>query len=335
MKARYGTDNIDDLEQQQSDESSSSSEEEWTEDKEKAFFKTLSNLKKKDPKIYDPNVRFFTPEEGGEPNSSPKKKKNPASSSKQKKAEAKPFLLKDHERTMILEKGGLISDSEEEDSKQDKAPTTLSYYQELDSIRKGFSQALEGIESDDENEEQLLLKKGKAKTQEEVQQEDEDYRLWLKGELKRWVDYFVMDFMTKFNVISDYYRLDNGKLSKDEVKELSFLRSYWNDEKLDEGEKFLRDYILNRKYIEGEDRTLKSSSAVGAGEEDDEESSYNKIAHDSDEGGLSNDEQFEEQREEFEHKYNFRFEEPDPEFVSELCVYISLVKYLIAKFCLF
>lgn len=109
-------------------------------------------------------------------------------------------------------------------------------------------------------------------------------------------------------------------MSKDEVKELSFLRSYWTDEKLDEGEQFLRDYILNRKYVEGKDSNTKN-------DDDDETRNYNQIAHDSDEGGLSNDEQFEEQREEFEHKYNFRFEEPDPEFVSETKTILDSKKY--------
>jgi protein KRI1 len=101
------------------------------------------------------------------------------------------------------------------------------------------------------------------------------------------------------------YRLEKGKLPKEEEKELSFLRSYWNDDKLDEGEKFLRDYILNRKYKEEDHEEV----------EKDHVPSYNAIVHDSDED-LSNDEQFEQKREEFEHKYNFRFEEPDPEFVS-------------------
>jgi protein KRI1 len=99
-------------------------------------------------------------------------------------------------------------------------------------------------------------------------------------------------------------RLENGKLSKDEEKELGFLRSYWTDDKLDEGEKFLRDYILNRKYIEPEDDTAKTPK-----EQD-------QIAGDSNQEDLSDEEQFETQQEEFEHKYNFRFEEPDPEYVS-------------------
>lgn len=89
-----------------SDLSSSSEDDEdgaeLTEEIEKKFFKTLSCLKNKDPRIYDQNIHFFE-----ESNTAEKTRKN-------KEKKEKPVFIKDYERQLLLEKGGQISDSDEE-----------------------------------------------------------------------------------------------------------------------------------------------------------------------------------------------------------------------------
>merc|ERR1712109_303827 len=74
-----------------------------------------------------------------------------------------------------------------------------------------------------------------------------------------------------------------------------------DDMEMDEGEKFLKDYILNKRYLDQDN--------------DEYVPSYDEIVHDSDED-LSEDERNVEKQEEFEHKFNFRFEEPDEEFIK-------------------
>merc|ERR1712223_2036215 len=73
------------------------------------------------------------------------------------------------------------------------------------------------------------------------------------------------------------------------------------------GEKFLKDYLLKKRFLD--------KNNVEDDEDEEEEPAYDTVAHDSDDG-LSEDEANVEKMEEFEHKFNFRFEEPDEEFIK-------------------
>nr|XP_026492259.1 protein KRI1 homolog [Vanessa tameamea] len=84
----------------------------------------------------------------------------------------------------------------------------------------------------------------------------------------------------------------------DEVeKDLAPLRALWSDPKLNDSEAFLRDYILNKRYLDDGD--------VGE--------AADKIRDDDD---LEEDEKMVEEQGKFERAYNFRFEEPDEEYLK-------------------
>ncbi|KAG1650987.1 Protein KRI1 [Nymphon striatum] len=177
---------------------------------------------------------------------------------KTKKKKEKPLFLRDYERKIITEKNGELSE-EEEIEKDDCKP--LSNARQREEIKKSFLQAAEDVGDDEDS-----FFNEKQKTEVEKEKEEKDYMKWLK-------DQEVVDDVTG---------------------EMEYLKSYWKDPKLDSDECFLRDYLIDKKYLD--------HSNDEDEDDDDEEKEY-----------ASEDE---EKITEFEHKYNFRFEEPDKEFIK-------------------
>ncbi|XP_065361488.1 protein KRI1 homolog [Calliphora vicina] len=100
----------------------------------------------------------------------------------------------------------------------------------------------------------------------------------------------------------DYLKWLAGKkenIEEDVKEKLEPLKKYWNNDKLPSSEKFLRDYVLNKGYTEANNY--------------DEIPTYEEIVGDA---PLSEDEEELEKQAEFEQKYNFRYEEPDQEFIK-------------------
>ncbi|XP_063992995.1 protein KRI1 homolog [Diachasmimorpha longicaudata] len=270
LKTKYG-EQLDDIQSSEESDSSSGEDEEageLTEVFEKDFYKTLASLKKKDPRIYDENVTFFS-----KPEDSQDAPQAQASQSKKRPKKEKPFTLRDYDRQMIMQRLNQSSGNVDDDDFQRKngEANGLTYVEEQKGLRESINQILQDEEDGSDTGDDLLLPK--SKTQEEKQREEESYKEWLKGQPR--------------------------EMESSDQQALKPLRDFWTDPNLDDNEKFLRDYVLNKKFLEKDVKNHDHEDLVNNSNEN-----------------LSEDEKDIEQQEVFEHKFNFRFEEPDTEFLK-------------------
>lgn len=168
-----------------------------------------------------------------------------------------------------------ISDSEDDNGERTavQRPISPSMVEEERRLKAEFKKVMnENSDSGDEEFGGIFKKRQKSKA--EKDKEEEDYLKWLAG---------------KKETINENIK-----------EKLEPLKNYWSNDKLPSGEKFLRDYVLNKGYTEATNYN--------------EIPTYEDIV--GDQTALSEDEQELEKQAEFEQKYNFRFEEPDQEFIK-------------------
>lgn len=135
-----------------SDDDSTSEEEDdaadlATADLDNEIFATLDAIKKKDPRVYDPNVTFYTPFEAAD--AAPE---HDAATTKKEK----PMYLKDYHRKNLLE-GNPEGDAD------DDAPLPRTYAQEQQDLKNNLVNQMHTATADDEDDEDgFLVKKDKG-----------------------------------------------------------------------------------------------------------------------------------------------------------------------------
>lgn len=174
----------------------------------------------------------------------------------------KPVTVADYQRERLIKTDGRMSDEDEVD--YDTQNNSLSYVKEQEKIKNDLKQALEDSSEDEEGN----LFKVRDKPKKEIETEDKDYLKWLAGQKKT----------TNLGAVA---------------KVLEPLKDFWTSSNLPKADQFLKDYIVNKRYMDNTNTA-----------------SYEDVV------GLSEDEAEVEQQAEFETIYNFRFEEPDNDFIK-------------------
>ncbi|KAM9263954.1 LOW QUALITY PROTEIN: protein KRI1 homolog [Morus bassanus] len=255
-----------------SSESESSGDEVATDPRlEREFHRTLALLKTRDPRIYQQDTTFYSQRDSSSGSDTEEEEEE------DEERPAKPMYLKDYERKVVLEKEGKYVDEEDEEdeaaaAERRKRTASRSYVEEQRELKESFRAFVaDSEEEEEEGEGGSGLLRRRSRTAEEKEQEEEEYIRWLKGQ---------------------------GGPPLEPLQDLVPLQQYWSDPALDPGERFLRDYILNQGYRHEEAEEADDEEAEGA--------SPLGLADSSDEGEL-----FLAKQEDFERRYNFRFEEPD------------------------
>lgn len=263
-----------DLDEDEDSDSESESEDEDAEQLSTGLdlkiIQTINMLRKKDPKIYDPNAKWFDDPKEDDPSS------DEDDDGMRKQSKKKKF--KDVLREQLLESdaaGGLGDGDGIEASSRGVLDTvskrTLVYNAEQEKIRQAFLKTAAGKgESDSDDDEEDGVLKVKSKSAQELREEEQELQKALKE---------MRELAARNERKEEAKQQKNKNKNKTKVLEL------------DNTEGFLEDYLEKQMW---KDQGSQGKARKGSSLDDED---------------VEEDEEEIEEMERFESKYNFRFEE--------------------------
>lgn len=264
-------DNDSDYSDSESDEEEDDEGELLTPAVDAQILKTLSEIRSRSQKVYDPNTKFFDEQEIAKIDQE-WRKKHSNSKSNSLKPDSKPKMtVRDYQRERILSGKALKEAEGDEEEEEEEEAEPLTHVQEQEILKAEMKKAF-GSTNEEDGDDGLLSVR--VKGEEEIAKEEEEYR----------------NFLLENLASSENAKLSMGEwLSYREEQDGVNPRKGKSKKQLTDDD-FLIDYVLNKGWVD------KQASRIP---------SYDKVIEED----ITEDEEAEEQAEEFELAHNFRYEQ--------------------------
>ena len=273
IASKEGDEDSSDYTDSESDEEEDDEGELLTPAVDAQILKTLSEIRARSEKVYDPSTKFFDEAELAKIDQE-WRKKHAGKAKSIAKPDSKPSMtIKDYQRQRIL--SGKALEEAEADSEEENEQEPLTHVQEQELLKAEMKKAFNAdFEEDGEEEEASFgILNVKVKTEEEIAKEEEEYR----------------NFLLENLASSENAKLSMGEWLSYREEHDGVSRKEGKSKKQLTDDDFLIDYVLNKGWVD------KQASKVP---------SYEKIIEEDLE-----DEEAVEVAEEFEMTHNFRYEQ--------------------------